>query len=122
MRQCAEREGVFIGVLAFEQQLANKVSAANIMHQVAEIPAAERIVAEVLNDSTTVSVGVCLFDLAVSKSRISLEQQRADLVSPRQIYDLLVGQDRICGRTSAANQDGERNRQRAKRKAAPAWH
>ena len=64
-----------------EQELANKISAANVMHQVAEIPAAERIVAEILDDGASIGVGMRLFDLVIRKSRISLEK-RADFVGP----------------------------------------
>src|SRR6185437_2123841 len=82
VRQRAQREGVLVDIPALKYQLANKVSAANAMHQVAEFSAAERVVAEILNDGSPVSIGVGLFDLVVGQSGKSLEQERADLVSP----------------------------------------
>src|SRR5436190_4952336 len=48
VRQGAQREGILVDILIFEQKLADKVPAANVMHQVAEIPTAEGIVAEIL--------------------------------------------------------------------------
>ena len=104
VRQCAECKGVFVDVLAFEQQLANKVSAANVMHKVAEIPAAERIVAEVLNDGAAIGVGVRLFDLVFGKAGIAFQQKRADFVGPHQVHNLFMGQDGIGGRTTATHQ------------------
>src|SRR5208283_361503 len=49
VRQRTQRERVLAGILAFDQQLTNKVSASGIVHQVAEFPAAERVVAEILD-------------------------------------------------------------------------
>jgi hypothetical protein len=82
VRQCAQGGGVLIDILTFEQQLANKVSAANVMHQVAEIPAAERVVAEILDDCASIGVGMRLPDLVFRKSRRSLEQEGPDLIGP----------------------------------------
>ena len=78
-----------------EQQLANKVSAADVMDQVAEFSAAERIVAEILDDGAPVRVGMRLPQLVLRKSRESFEQKRLDLIGPEQVYDFLVGQNRV---------------------------
>src|SRR5208283_5641683 len=48
MRQGAQSECKLIRVLALGQQLPNEVSAANVMHQVAEFDTAKWIVAEIL--------------------------------------------------------------------------
>ena len=45
VRKRTQGEGVLVGIPAFKQQLPDKVPAANIMHQVAEVLAAERVVA-----------------------------------------------------------------------------
>ena len=82
MRQGAEREGVLVDILAFEQQFADEIAAADVMHQTAELRAAEWVVAEVLDDSTAIGVGMGLDDLVFRKSGISLEQEGTDLVSP----------------------------------------
>src|SRR5208283_6157828 len=63
MRQGAQGERILIRVLALRQQLTNEISAANIMHQVAEFNATKWIVAEVLYDGAAVSVGMGLSDL-----------------------------------------------------------
>ena len=119
VRQGAQREGVLVDILAFEQQLANKVSAADVMHQVAEFPAAERVVAEILDDGASVGVGMGLPDLVFRQSRISLEQQGSDLIGPEQVHDFLVRQNGVCGRTAAAHEHDEKKCHRADRKQAP---
>jgi hypothetical protein len=43
------------------------------------------------------------FDLIVRETGISLEQQGADLVGPEQVYDFLVGQNRVSERRAAAH-------------------
>jgi hypothetical protein len=108
VRQRAQREGVLVDILAFEQQLANKISAANVVHQVAEFFTAERVVAKILDDRAPVSIGVRLFELVFRESRISLEEQGPDLVGPEQIHDFLVRQNGVCGRTAAAHQHDEK--------------
>jgi hypothetical protein len=46
--------------------------------QVAEFPAAERIVAQILYDGASIGVGIRLPDLASRQARISLEQEGLD--------------------------------------------
>jgi len=65
VRQGSQSEGILVDVLAFEQQFANKVSAADVMHQIAEFTAAERIVAKILDDGASVGVGMRLPDLVL---------------------------------------------------------
>ena len=79
VRQGAQREGVLVGILALAQQFTNKVAAADVVHQVAEFPAAERVVAEVLDDGAAIGVGMRFLDLVFRESGISLQQERADL-------------------------------------------
>ena len=82
VRQCAQREGVLVDVLAFKQQLSNEISAANVMHQVAEFLTAKWVVAEILNDGAAIGISVRLFELVFRQPWISLAQQWSDLVSP----------------------------------------
>ena len=107
MRQGSQGEGILIDILALEQQFANKVSAADVMHQVAEFFAAEWVVAEILNDGAPVGVGMRLFDLVFRQPRISLEQQGPDLVGPDEVHDFLVRQNGIRRRTAAAHEHDE---------------
>ena len=73
VRECPQGERVLIDVAAFEQQFLNKVSAADIVHQVAEFFAAERIVAEILDHSAAIRIGMSLPDLVFRQARISSE-------------------------------------------------
>src|SRR5882672_12459359 len=100
--QGPQREGVFIDILALEQQFHNEISTADVMHQIAELPAAEWIVAEILDHGASIGVSMRLPDLVFRESGISFEQERPDLIGPCQVYDLLVRQNRVCGRTGAA--------------------
>jgi hypothetical protein len=119
VRQCAQREGVLVDILALEQHLTNKVSAAKVMHQVAEFLAAERIVTQILDDSASVGVGVRFFKVVFRQSGISLEQKRPDLVGPEQVDDLLVRQNGVRRRAPAAHEHNEKKCHRADRKPAP---
>ena len=121
VRQRAQGEGILVDILAFEQQLANKVSAADVMHQVAEFLAAERVVAEILDDGATIGVGMRLPDLVFRQPRISLEQKGPNLIGPEQVYDFLVRQHGVRGQTAAAHEHDEKERHRTERKQAPTF-
>src|SRR5205807_57991 len=88
--ESAQREGVLVHIPAFEQKLAHEVAAAYVVHQITELRAAERIVAEILDDGAPIRIGVRLPDLILRQSRKSREQQGTDLIRPEQIYDFLV--------------------------------
>src|ERR1700686_5391555 len=74
MRKCAQRESVLVDILTFEQQLPNKVAAANVVHQITEFSTAEGVVAEILDDRSSVGVGMRLADLFFGQPRIPLEE------------------------------------------------
>jgi hypothetical protein len=82
MRQSAKREGVLIGIFALDQQLTNEVSGAYVMHEVAELPAAERVIAEILDDGTTVGVGMRFPDLIGGQCWKPLEQEGLNITCP----------------------------------------
>src|ERR1700720_3169109 len=89
--ESADCKGVFVGILALEQQFANEISAANVVHQVAEFRAAEWVVSEILDDGTPISIGMGFFELVVRQIRESRQQERPDLIAPEKVDDLLVG-------------------------------
>ena len=95
VRQRAEGKGVLVGIAALSQQFTNEVSATNVVHQVAEFPTAERVVAKVLYNGPTIGIGMSFFELLFGEPRIALEDERTNLVRPQQVNDLLVGQHGI---------------------------
>ena len=97
----------------------NEVSAANVVRQVAELLAAERVVAEVLDDGAAISIGMRLLDLVFRQSRKSLEQQRPDLTLPEQVYNLFVRQNGVCGRAAAGHQQDQEYRKHSDAQEAP---
>jgi hypothetical protein len=58
-------------------------------------------------------------DLVVRKSWVSLEQEGAELTGPQQVYDFLVGQNRVRGRAGAAQEHDEKKGRRADSEQAP---
>ena len=95
MRQRSQSERVLVGVLALRQQLAHEITAANVVHQVAEFHAAKRIVAEVLDHGAAISVGVRFRELVLGKGWKPLQQKRVELIGPHQIHDFLVSEHRV---------------------------
>src|SRR5208337_2112220 len=87
-----------------EQQLANEVPTTNVMRQIAELLAAEWVVAEVLDDGAAVGIGMRLRNLVFRQRRKSLEQQRPDLIFPEQVDNFFMRQDGICKQAQAAHQ------------------
>ena len=75
------------------------------MHQVAELMAAERVIAQVLYDRASVGVGVSFFQLIVSDARVAVTEQRHDLVFPEHVHDLFVREHGVgVGKRHSAKQ------------------
>src|SRR6185369_17810765 len=111
MRQRAQGEGVLVNILTLAQQFQHEVAAANVMHQIAELYAAEGIVAQVLDDGAAIGVGMRLGDLLFRESGIALQKEGTKGVSPEQVNNLFVSQDGIRGRAAAAHEQDEKERQ-----------
>ena len=60
VRQRAQRERILVEILRLANHVDDEVAAADVMRQIAVELAAERIVAQVLNDAAAVGVGVRL--------------------------------------------------------------
>jgi len=58
MRNRSEGKRIFVQVARLSEQGLEKIRPANIMDQIAEKTAAERIVSEILNDAPTVTVAM----------------------------------------------------------------
>jgi len=97
MGQCPKSKCVFVKVLGTPHHGDNKITAANIVQQVAEVFVAERVIAEVLDNAAAVSIGVGLVEVVVRCSGKSLAQERLDLVRPSQIYNFFMREHRVTG-------------------------
>src|ERR1700731_191871 len=120
VRKRPQGEGVLVRILALQYQLANEVAAANVVHQIAEFHAAKGVVAEVLDDGASIGVAVRHLELVFGERWKSLEEKRAKLIGPHQVYDLLVGENRVSERATAAHEDEQKERRDANARSAPA--
>ena len=65
------------------------------MNEIAEVFAAEWVVAQVLDDRASVGVCMRLFDLVFGEIRKAMQQERTDLGCPYQIDDFLMSENRV---------------------------
>src|ERR1035438_6027044 len=75
VRKRAQSKGILVSILAFTNQLADKISAANIMCQVAELLVAKRIVTKILNNGSAIGIGMSFPNLVFSESWKALQQK-----------------------------------------------
>src|SRR5579864_672237 len=104
VRECPQSESVLIRILALQQQLPNEITAAYIVHQVAEFHAAKGIVAEVLDDRTAIGIAVRFLELLFGERWESLKKQWAELIGPQQVDDFLVRKNGVSKRTRSTHQ------------------
>ena len=81
--QRAERERIFVQVLRFADQRRDEIATADVMREIAEKAAAERIISHVLNDAASVSVGVRLLQLLRRRVGESLQKQLPARMYPK---------------------------------------
>src|SRR5208282_2782253 len=96
-----------------QEQFANEISAANIVHQIAELHAAKGVVAQILDDRASIGIGMRFRKLCFGQAREACEQERLELVRPQQVHDLLVGENGIGEGVAAGDQYGEKQSQQA---------
>jgi hypothetical protein len=101
MRQCAQSESIFIDVSRIVKQGHYEIAAPYIVDQIAEILAAERVVAEILDDTTAVGVGMGFGELFFGEFRKSLEEKWTKRVLPEKIDDFFMSEDGIGKRAAA---------------------
>ena len=69
MRQRAQSERVFVQILRLRDLIQNEIAAADIMHQVAEQMAAERVITHVLNNGAAIGIRVRFAQIVVGSVR-----------------------------------------------------
>src|SRR5260370_3344472 len=95
MSQGTQREGVLVHIPGLANHGRDEVAAADIVRQIAVECAPKRVVAQILNNASPISVSVGLAQLIARTSWKSLQEQWLDAAVPGGIDDGLVGQHRI---------------------------
>ena len=115
VRERAERERILVDVLRVAEEHFHEVAAADVVQQVAEQTAAERIVADVLNHRATVRERARVEQLLSRRRRETTDEERPDPRVPQRVDVRFVGQHGIRSRGSRCHQDshdGDETRQR----------
>ena len=95
VRERADSEGQLIGIVCAAKEVDDEVAGAHVVGEIGKEGIAERIVANVLNDTAAVGVGACLVKLRGGKAGIAAEEQGRDRLLPGEIDKLLMGQHGI---------------------------
>lgn len=109
MGEGAESESIFVDVRGVTDHLHHDVTAAYVVHEIANFLVAERIVAHVLNDATAIGVSVGFFELLRSQVGKFLQEKRLDLVFPGHVHDFFMGQDGIRIGRRTEHDEGQQN-------------
>ena len=94
--QRAQSECIFVQVLRFADQFRDEIAAADVMGEIAEKAAAERIISHILNDAAPIRVSVRLLQLLRRRSGKPFEKQFLEGSIPDRIDDRFVGENRIA--------------------------
>src|SRR4029077_6937874 len=81
--QRSQSKGILVRILTLQKQLSNEVTATDVVHQIAEFHASKRIVAEVLDDGSSIGITVRLLKLIFGQVRKTLEKERTNFTSPK---------------------------------------
>src|SRR5438067_1419317 len=90
--QRSESESVFVDVAGFGNERRDKITAADVMDEIAEKAASERVIAHVLDKAAAVGVRVRGAQILSGCAGVLPQEHRSDLVSPQQINNLFVRQ------------------------------
>ena len=105
VRDGAERECQLVDVAGVAHERLHEVARPHVVHQIRELFAAERVVAEILDDRSTVGERARPLQADRIGGGKSLPQRRHDGVVPQRVDHRLVGQDRIRGRGTRGGDD-----------------
>jgi hypothetical protein len=100
------------------KQLLDEVAAADVVDQIAEFDAAERIVAEILDYRTAIGVAVRFGELFFRQIWKSPQKKRAKVTGPHQIDNFFVrehgvGEQTGCAQERRQQESHDANRQQA---------
>jgi hypothetical protein len=89
----ADGEGKLVRGLGVVQEREDEVAGADVVGEVGEELVAEGVVAEVLNGTAAIGIGVRFLKLGFSKCGEVLEKDGTDGLLPGEVDELLVGLD-----------------------------
>ena len=72
VRQCSQGKGILVEIGRFLHERHDKIAAAHVMHQVAEIFFTKRVVAHVLDHAAAVRIGMSLAQIVFGRTRETL--------------------------------------------------
>ena len=91
MGEGADGEGELIGGVGVAEKAEDEVAGADVVGEVGEEDVAEGVIAEVLDSTASVSVGVGLLELRFGEGGVVLEENGADGLLPGEVDELFVG-------------------------------
>ena len=103
----ADGEGEFVGGVRIAKKALDEVAGADVVDEIREQAAAERVVPEILDERTAVGVGAGLAQRVGGGAGEPLLQDRRNLVVPHHVDDRFVGQDRIGRGVRRRHQDAQ---------------
>jgi hypothetical protein len=83
VRKRTQGKSILVRILTLQQQFLNEVTAANVVHQIAELHTAKRKVAEILDDGAAMGVTVRLLELDFRETGKSFKEKWAQLINPQ---------------------------------------
>ena len=122
VRERADGEGELVGGVGIAEEADDEVSRADVVGEVREEGVAEGIVAEVLDGTAAVGVGVGLLELSVGESGIFLEEKGADGLLPSKIDQLLVTLDGVGDGRGCRQKQSEDSYRFLRNKAVGSWN
>ena len=120
VRHGAERKRILVHVPRIAQHREYKISASNVVCQVAEERTAIRVVAQILDNRSAVRIRLPTVDLFCRGIRESLPYRRLDVRLPHHVDDRLVRGHRIRFRFLRVYQKQSQHRHQRKRFSEPA--
>ena len=109
--ECAQGKSVFVEVRGLLNHNYDEVSTTHVVHQVAEILVAERIVAHVLNQRSAIGIGMRLPQIFLGSFGEALFQKRLDLILPEEVDDFFVRENRVS-KTEMGRRQKQKQQQR----------
>ena len=95
MAECPQGKGKLVDIARFPQHDRDEISRAHIMEIIGEFVAAERIVANVLNNRATVGVGMSCLEFVFCGCWESFQEGRLDVGVPGNVNEFFVGENTV---------------------------